>query len=518
MAEARLAALFAGGVTLALILACAGPPPDPSVLSMNAVRGSCGVYTIHVTSDGSAEVLVTVDGETVGRGVGNLQLTQRAGSADRPEILAKMGRYRVEDRLGWGDWDVGVSVSPSETLPVNDPGRIELRVWDACDPPEQLELHVVAGGSEALVAPVPPEGVVHWEPPALGEGAWPVQIEVRSSTDGLLGRVVEHTLFYGPPCPDEDGDGYACRSDCEPFDPAIHPGAEDVHGDGVDQDCDGVNGVDRDRDGYEDADAGGDDCDDRYAGTHPGAPEEIDADNDGYGAADGRDNDCDGRVDEGIDTPDCDDHDPRVNPRQAEAPLPNGKDDNCDGRVDEGTTAYDDDGDGVSEDEGDCDDHDASTHPGARELPDCWDNDCDHQVDEGVTRPARDDGYEQNDAMDVPFDLGQRGRRRFRQRLDLVTRGGGDQEWFEFASDDGPLDHWGLVAFVPRLPAGSQYRVGFYTLDGHRKVAMVLGEEGGTVRYEGRSGQDDSGTYLLGIEPLDTPRDWCPVEVTVKSR
>ncbi|GMV41342.1 MAG: hypothetical protein AMXMBFR64_30580 [Myxococcales bacterium] len=40
--------------------------------------------------------------------------------------------------------------------------------------------------------------------------------------------------------PDPDGDGYPCTSDCDNGDPSIHPGAEDLCGDGVDQDCSGV--------------------------------------------------------------------------------------------------------------------------------------------------------------------------------------------------------------------------------------------------------------------------------------
>lgn len=39
---------------------------------------------------------------------------------------------------------------------------------------------------------------------------------------------------------DRDGDGWVDADDCAPSKPAIHPGAEDVPDDGVDQDCDGV--------------------------------------------------------------------------------------------------------------------------------------------------------------------------------------------------------------------------------------------------------------------------------------
>jgi len=45
----------------------------------------------------------------------------------------------------------------------------------------------------------------------------------------------------------------------------------------------------------------------------------------------------------------------------------------------------DEDSDGVSPDQGDCDDHNPSIHPGAPEICDNIDNNCDAQIDEGVT-------------------------------------------------------------------------------------------------------------------------------------
>ncbi len=55
--------------------------------------------------------------------------------------------------------------------------------------------------------------------------------------------------MHRPPCPDHDGDGYVAKScptkepvDCDDSDPAVHPGAEDPDGDGIDQNCDGADG------------------------------------------------------------------------------------------------------------------------------------------------------------------------------------------------------------------------------------------------------------------------------------
>jgi hypothetical protein len=153
------------------------------------------------------------------------------------------------------------------------------------------------------------------------------------------------------------------------------------------------------------------DCDDHDIFSYPGATEACDA----------ADNDCDGTVDEGFDTDgdgwlstascgpviggDCDDTRAESNPDADE--YCNGHDDNCDGTVDEdaaldATMWYRDvDGDGYGRDlatwvacsqpigyaaDGtDCDDDDASAHPGATEDCDGVDNDCDGTADESFT-------------------------------------------------------------------------------------------------------------------------------------
>ncbi len=93
---------------------------------------------------------------------------------------------------------------------------------------------------------------------------------------------------------------------------------------------------------------------------------------------------------------DCDDGDGSVHPGADE--YYNGRDDDCDGVVDDGTEGFDDDGDGYAEVDGDCNDASDITYPGAPEICDSQDNDCDTTVDEGTTCYDDDgDGWRETD-------------------------------------------------------------------------------------------------------------------------
>jgi Lamin Tail Domain/Putative metal-binding motif len=72
---------------------------------------------------------------------------------------------------------------------------------------------------------------------------------------------------------------------------------------------------------------------------------------------------------------DCDDHDSATYPDAPE--QADSRDNDCDGTVDEGTVLYDDDGDGFTDIEGDCDDANVDIYPGAPETGyDGIDDDC----------------------------------------------------------------------------------------------------------------------------------------------
>tara|TARA_R110002096_G_scaffold44526_8_gene120205 strand:+ start:9631 stop:11025 length:1395 start_codon:yes stop_codon:yes gene_type:complete len=172
----------------------------------------------------------------------------------------------------------------------------------------------------------------------------------------LLSPVVASSLLGGcgedpdpvlGPDDDIDGDGFSANEgDCNDDNLSIYPGAPDPC-DGIDQNCDGV-------------------------------PDELfDQDNDNYTTCNG----------------DCRDNDNTSNPGASE--VVDGLDNDCDGIADNHTDQYDDDGDGYSEDQGDCNDQPTSggafIGPDAIEVaetpegePELIDNDCDGIVDEAV--------------------------------------------------------------------------------------------------------------------------------------
>ena len=242
---------------------------------------------------------------------------------------------------------------------------------------------------------------------------------------------------------DADGDGFPDHQDCDDHDHEVNPWGEDVPGDNIDQDCNGVDAtlcfIDADRDGHGNMlhqqavalsgiceGSGGlseraDDCNDNDASVHPGAAEQCDL----------LDNDCDEEIDEdlpeellqsgyidldgdgdgdqnlpltsGCGLPlvkthtDCDDDNPAVAGTKTE--ICDGQDNNCDGLLLSDDELVDNDSDGSPDCSnhpscpapatwdwqlcGDCDDENDTVFPAAHELcTDSTDNDCDQQIDE----------------------------------------------------------------------------------------------------------------------------------------
>ena len=166
-------------------------------------------------------------------------------------------------------------------------------------------------------------------------------------------------------------EGYVLRlGDCDDTDRAIHPLATE-RCNGIDDDCDGrANFVigdgpdteDDDGDGVADVRCGGGDCDDADIDVRPGAPEQMDE----------VDNDCDGTIDEAPGT----------------VPWWIDRDGDGWGTDDEPSVEAVTRPEGRAGRAGDCNDLDASIHPGVPDLCDGLDVDCDEVIDESAPRIA----------------------------------------------------------------------------------------------------------------------------------
>ena len=177
----------------------------------------------------------------------------------------------------------------------------------------------------------------------------------------------------------------------------------------------------------------------------------------------------------------------------------------------------DDDGDGWTENMGDCDDEDGTTYPSAAEACDTMDNDCDDQVNEDWW-----DTYEPDDRSADAYDLGDVDGTLWTGdslTLSAITlHGEGDEDWFEWdAHDDFLIDNVSITVRVTGLPAAGNYVLELYQVDGSSYELQGSDDGSGSlsVSFEGDVFDGDEDDWAIRFYSTTWPSGSCTTTYSI---
>lgn len=175
----------------------------------------------------------------------------------------------------------------------------------------------------------------------------------------------------------------------------------------------------------------------------------------------------------------------------------------------------DDDGDGWTENTGDCDDTNGGTYPGAEEQCDSVDNNCD-----GVVNETYWDTYEVNNTS-PGADQGEIDAEVFggdtRVLSGLTLSDPTDEDWFTWNADDEWYDNIDISVTASGLPASGDYVIELYDLrDGHVETS-ASGASSLTVYFSGSGDftDDSEDEWAVRIYAATWPHDSCATTYTL---
>jgi len=156
----------------------------------------------------------------------------------------------------------------------------------------------------------------------------------------------------------------------------------------------------------------------------------------------------------------------------------------------------DDDQDGYTENEGDCDDTDPSITPGRVDGCDGVDEDCDGRTDEDA---VDEDSYEPNDT--TPADLGSVSDDPT-QDIEAILHDDGDVDRFGFSFEDASLSFFRLDIGLSNIPSGAVYRLRVRNRTSGQTVFDDSGSGSVSVTIDDTLLVDDGGTWEAEVSSL----------------
>lgn len=174
----------------------------------------------------------------------------------------------------------------------------------------------------------------------------------------------------------------------------------------------------------------------------------------------------------------------------------------------------DDDGDGWTENEGDCDDADAASNPGATDICDDADNDCSGEVNDPYQ-----DGYEANDTA-WGFDCGEVDSSWLWTGSTLTLSGltlheDDDEDWFQWSADDEFYDNVSISVTASGLPSSGHYVLELYSRDSGRVEDSASGSASLTVTYSGDILDDGEDRWAVRVYASSWPSGSCSTTYTL---